>query len=297
MNKRKRQIIHAALNLFIEKGFSNTSVIDIIAAANISKGTFYNHFTSKNECLIAILEETREESVNRRYEVLRNKDPRNINILVEQISLIIYVNRKRNLMQIFESISGATDQDIKEVLNRHMFLELQWLARRFVDIYGKEITRISFECAMQAFGMLQYSMRTLLLANKKLPPEEIIEVILNHIDAMIPRLLETNRVIITPDVVQILQSKIEEKKITKEELIKQFEGFIERLSSKDPINGIEYANFLLQELQAPEERYYLIESILSSFTQAFTNTPHEPEVHEISIAFWGYLYKKREVEE
>ena len=57
MKKRKRQIIQAARTLFIEKGFVNTSILDIIAAANISKGTFYNHFSSKNECLIAIIEE------------------------------------------------------------------------------------------------------------------------------------------------------------------------------------------------------------------------------------------------
>ena len=70
MNKRKRQIITAARELFIEKGYVETSINDIISAAQISKGTFYNHIASKSECLIAILDEGREEASNRRHELI-----------------------------------------------------------------------------------------------------------------------------------------------------------------------------------------------------------------------------------
>ena len=69
MNLRKTQIINAARDLFIDKGFTNTSMTDIITAAQISKGTFYNHFTSKSECLIAILEESRAEATLLRNEL------------------------------------------------------------------------------------------------------------------------------------------------------------------------------------------------------------------------------------
>ncbi|MDY0395878.1 TetR/AcrR family transcriptional regulator [Virgibacillus halophilus] len=55
MNEKKKRVIDVALELFIEKGFAQTSIQDIIQAAEISKGTFYNYFPSKNECLIAIL--------------------------------------------------------------------------------------------------------------------------------------------------------------------------------------------------------------------------------------------------
>ena len=77
MNKKKRQIITSARNLFIEKGYVDTSINDIIHAAEISKGTFYNHFTSKGECLIAILEEGRKEASLRRHELIYGKDPTN----------------------------------------------------------------------------------------------------------------------------------------------------------------------------------------------------------------------------
>ena len=74
MNDRKRQVLLTAQRLFIEKGFSTTSVQDILDESCISKGTFYNYFSSKNECLIAILEHAHDEATVRRRELLIGQD-------------------------------------------------------------------------------------------------------------------------------------------------------------------------------------------------------------------------------
>lgn len=43
----KQKIILESIKLFSSKGFMNTSIKDIMLAANVSKGGFYNHFSSK----------------------------------------------------------------------------------------------------------------------------------------------------------------------------------------------------------------------------------------------------------
>lgn len=45
------RIIDCALELFKQKGFDNVTVNDICNAANITKGTFYYHFKSKDDLL------------------------------------------------------------------------------------------------------------------------------------------------------------------------------------------------------------------------------------------------------
>ena len=54
--KRKRQIMNVAIELFASNGFSNTSISQIAAKAKISKGLMYNYYSSKDDLLKAIFD-------------------------------------------------------------------------------------------------------------------------------------------------------------------------------------------------------------------------------------------------
>ena len=49
----RERLFHAALKLFAEKGFAETTVADITNAADVGKGTFFNYFPSKDHILVA----------------------------------------------------------------------------------------------------------------------------------------------------------------------------------------------------------------------------------------------------
>ncbi|MDF2925526.1 MAG: TetR family transcriptional regulator [Paenibacillaceae bacterium] len=49
--KKRDQVIETALKMFMEKGYENVSVDEIIAATRTSKGTFYHYFKGKDEIL------------------------------------------------------------------------------------------------------------------------------------------------------------------------------------------------------------------------------------------------------
>jgi TetR/AcrR family transcriptional regulator, transcriptional repressor for nem operon len=49
----REKLLKAAIGLFHEFGYNGTSVQDIVSAAKIPKGSFYNHFRSKEELAIA----------------------------------------------------------------------------------------------------------------------------------------------------------------------------------------------------------------------------------------------------
>ena len=55
----KEKIVHESLKLFSLKGFLNTSIQDILEAADTSKGGFYNHFSSKEDLFFQVLDEAR----------------------------------------------------------------------------------------------------------------------------------------------------------------------------------------------------------------------------------------------
>jgi AcrR family transcriptional regulator len=49
----RERLFRAALQLFAEKGFAETTVGDITEAADVGKGTFFNYFPSKDHILLA----------------------------------------------------------------------------------------------------------------------------------------------------------------------------------------------------------------------------------------------------
>ena len=59
-NKKNNRsiIIKAGIEIFLKKGISQTTVRDIIRNTDLASGTFYNYFKSKEEVLIAALDES-----------------------------------------------------------------------------------------------------------------------------------------------------------------------------------------------------------------------------------------------
>jgi AcrR family transcriptional regulator len=55
--KTRRAIMDAAIKLFSEKGFENTSVLQLAKEAGVGKSTIYGYFQSKNEIFLAFCED------------------------------------------------------------------------------------------------------------------------------------------------------------------------------------------------------------------------------------------------
>ena len=68
-DSRKEQLIIAALKVFCDKGYADSTVDDITQKANCSHGLFYHYFNSKRELLDAVLTKNNEE----RFSELRKK--------------------------------------------------------------------------------------------------------------------------------------------------------------------------------------------------------------------------------
>ena len=61
----RRKILEVSKELFLEKGFDNTSIQDIIGGlGGLTKGVIYHHFESKDEILQSILSENNQEILN-----------------------------------------------------------------------------------------------------------------------------------------------------------------------------------------------------------------------------------------
>ncbi|HEY4623858.1 MAG TPA: TetR/AcrR family transcriptional regulator, partial [Solibacillus sp.] len=226
MNQRKRQVLDSALQLFIEKGFHNTSIQDILNHALISKGTFYNYFSSKNECFIAILEQVRYEASLRRHELLHGNDPSDENVLIEQIFILMQLNKKQNLVSIFEGIFQSNDTELRDTLMRYRFLEIEWLSNRLIDIFGEHTRPYTLELSIIFFGIVQHlSMTYHTLYGVAVDLKKTVIVAFRDIKAILPEMIQTNDIFIASNSLQLIEENTYYQSVTKEMVIEKLTGF------------------------------------------------------------------------
>src|SRR5689334_14498561 len=70
---RPNEILDAALAVFAERGYRNTTLEHVGEVAGVTKGAIYHYFTNKEDLLLRAIEHRREESFGRTEELLRDQ--------------------------------------------------------------------------------------------------------------------------------------------------------------------------------------------------------------------------------
>ena len=71
---RRTELVEAAEQLFIEKGFEETSVSDIVKKVHVAQGTFYYYFRSKDDVLDEIVDRIMDDIVDIMDVVMNNDE-------------------------------------------------------------------------------------------------------------------------------------------------------------------------------------------------------------------------------
>ena len=118
MKSKKEIILETATVLFAEQGFEKTSVASICENAGVSKGLVYHHFTSKEDILIAIYEQSTQEMMNLSNNDIEKKADEKLFKIIDTVFLQLEENKlffKLNLNIMFQpSTRKILETQIKE---------------------------------------------------------------------------------------------------------------------------------------------------------------------------------------
>ncbi|WP_068675551.1 TetR/AcrR family transcriptional regulator [Oceanobacillus sp. Castelsardo] len=285
MNQKEKQIMDAAQKLFIIKGFRVTSIQDILREAKIAKGTFYNYFNSKNECLMAILDSVNEEIKNERMKLVFHEELDDETVFIKQVDVRFKMDKKHNLMALFHSIPISDDEDLKKFMEKHYKLELEWIANRLVDLYGAEISNHALDHAISLLGILQQGMyATKLFKMEMKKTEDVIKFALQRMKQVI-QINQSDTVFFTNDYLHA-SNKPKDCENYKEVIIIQLRDLMSTVQNK---KIHDYLQFLLEELQEKKPRLYLIESVLESLQKELKIKDMEFEGQKISQLVWRFM--------
>ena len=71
---RRTEIMDAAMLLFMEKGYANTTTQDIVDKVNISRGLLYYHFKNKEDILYCLVERYSEKLLREIHVIVNDDD-------------------------------------------------------------------------------------------------------------------------------------------------------------------------------------------------------------------------------
>lgn len=285
MNKRKKAVIQHALQLFVENGIAKTSIQQIIKRAGISKGTFYNYFSSKTECVEAILEQARYDAALLRAELMIGKDPTDIHVFANQIAVLWKINQDSGLDVLYEEILHSGEVELKELVLRHRLLEFEWFSLRLCEIYGEEMRHYGFEAAVLFYGMLQYlSFSCKILNQKSTSIEEMASTLLKYLEKIIDLMLHEKTAILNSDKVNIFLS-VSKKQIHFD--ISEIKTKFEELA-KQNLTGPqqEIVQAILEEFNRESTRTLILNAFLKVLIEVFEGSEFEQEVKEMASLIW-----------
>ncbi|ASK61888.1 hypothetical protein CFK37_06800 [Virgibacillus phasianinus] len=290
MNTKKKQIIDAAHQLFIEKGFALTSIQDILDHAQIAKGTFYNHFDSKNECLLAILEFVKQEIDQKRRELAKGKENNNEDVFIDQLAVRMNMNRQHHLLAVFETVSFSDDMGLKAFMKEQHIGELKWITKRLSDIYPPDAKRYTLDHAVILVSIIHHVIQVWKLgSSKKVQTEKVIQYALSRVKAIIQEQMQSEEVFFPENWLdQATDSYAMDVSEIKSKAFAQLKDLAEKIDHKETKKA-NYIQFLLMELEADKPRAFLLESVLMSLEHGFNHSEYEHEVRTVSKLIWALI--------
>ena len=126
LERRRKQILGASIDLILEQGFNETSMRQIAAAAGVGKSTLYDYFKSKDEILISYFE-NEIEAITGRALAIANQDQSMTDKLTKimQMHLAYLVDNKHLYLKLsIESARLAQASQQKIQVKRHAYQDL-----------------------------------------------------------------------------------------------------------------------------------------------------------------------------
>lgn len=115
MANKKEFILDTAEKMFVEQGFDQTSIAQILDATQIAKGTLYYYFTSKEEIMDAII----ERWIDRSFEQVRIwVEQKQLPILERLMGALASLNMQKDGQELLDHLHAPQNALLHEKTNQ-----------------------------------------------------------------------------------------------------------------------------------------------------------------------------------
>lgn len=208
----RNKIMREAAKLIQEKGILATSIQDIVNRSGISKGSFYNHFKSKEELAFHLIKQKREQLWEIIQEIEGNERYTDRERFAAQAQAYLkHLDDNRELLRItFQNWEGQ--RKLSHFLAKTQHQDLQWLSKQLIRLYGEQVSDYVYDCAALLGGiMVSYCIYLFMNNSEKVDLHEFVAYLLRRMDGIVNSFDKKEKPIFTKDILnQFLQIEQQE---------------------------------------------------------------------------------------
>ncbi|MEJ9282069.1 TetR/AcrR family transcriptional regulator [Ureibacillus thermosphaericus] len=114
----KEKIIEASIRLFENKGYSETSIQDIVDELGVTKGTFYYYFSSKEELLMEIHQNYIDHILKVQEDIISDESKNNRTKLFEIIYMLLRSIKTHgpSALIFFREMNNLSEASLAEII-------------------------------------------------------------------------------------------------------------------------------------------------------------------------------------
>lgn len=168
---KKRHILLTAMKLFSAKGYRQTSMQEIADLCEMSKGSLYLHFKSKEELLLHIFEYYFQIVVDQCVLVERSH---NLSVKEKLTKFVeIYLSHSFEYQEfgnmMVHEIDRLENDSVKEYIRKKSKETVRWMEEYLIRVYGTELKPYRTDCILILNGILMIYVKV--MSTEKLPWE------------------------------------------------------------------------------------------------------------------------------
>jgi AcrR family transcriptional regulator len=173
---RRAQLLESALTVFVSQGYHNTAMDDVAERAGVSKPVLYQHFPSKLDLYLALLDAACDQVVDAVRDALASTSVNKERVTASTEAFYRYVADPGGAYRLVFESDLTKERAVRERVDRVTAECAEAIADVIADDTGldREVSRL---LAVALVGMSQVSARFWIDADGRLSQEQAVELI------------------------------------------------------------------------------------------------------------------------
>lgn len=175
-SERRAQLLHAARQVFVEKGYHAAAMDDIADRAGVSKPVLYQHFPGKRDLYLALLDESAEQLLARIHQALLSTDDNKQRVSATVQAYFDFVGDPATAHRILFESDLTNEPAVRERLDRFTVICAQEIAKIITEDTGLPVEESNL-LAVGLVGNAQFTARYWSESRGSIPRDTAAELV------------------------------------------------------------------------------------------------------------------------